>query len=70
MNNQVETIHQMINRHKLVVYKNAAINKKAEVGPKAFYKNALEVIKYYRSANSHNVPTIQAYCNLMGFSSY
>lgn len=68
MNNN--TIDEIINRHKLVVYKNAAINRKLEVGSKAFYKDALETIKYYKSVNSHKVNTIQAYCNLMDFSSY
>lgn len=48
-------------------YKNAAINAKVRLGASNFYKNALETIRYYKNANSHNVPTIQAYCNLMGY---
>jgi hypothetical protein len=65
----MKTIDQMINRQKMVVYKNAAINAKMRLGASNFYKAALETIRYYKNANSHNVPTIQAYCNLMGYSS-
>ncbi len=68
--NNTNAIDELINSHKLVIYKNAAINRKIEVGPKAFYTDAIETIKYYKSVNSHKVDTIQAYCNLMGYSSY
>ena len=55
---------------KRVAYRNAAINAKLRVGSSCFYKEALEVIKYYKSVNSHRVDTIQGYCNLMGYSTY
>jgi hypothetical protein len=62
-------IQNYINHIKQVAYKNAAINTKVNIGPKAFYSQALEAIRHYRHANSHNVPNIQAYCNMMGYSS-
>jgi len=68
--NYTETIDQMISRHTMVVYKNASINAKVRLGASTFYKSALETIRYYRNANSHKVTTIQAYCNLMGYSTY
>jgi len=64
------TTDQWINNCKQVAYHNSAINRKTEESPIEFYRKALEVIKYYRIANSHNVPTIQAYCNLMGYSTW
>ena len=62
------TTDQFIQHGKQVCYKNAAINAKQRIGSANFYKQALETIKYYQTANSHKVPTIQAYCNLMGYS--
>ena len=69
MKTQTE-INQFIYNSKRVIYANAAINAKVIIGSQKFYKDAIEVIKYYKNANSHNVPTIQAYCNMMGYSSY
>jgi hypothetical protein len=57
-----------IENSKKAAYKMAAINAKVSIGPKRFYADALEVIMYYKTANSHKVPTIQAYCNFMGYS--
>jgi hypothetical protein len=67
---KTSSLNNFINNCKKAVYANAAINAKSELGPKRFYSEALEVIRYYKSNNSHNVPTIQAYCNLMGYSTY
>jgi hypothetical protein len=64
----MRSINEKINHLKLVAYKNAAINTKQSIGADVFYKNAIETIKYYKSCNSHKVNTIQAYCNLMGYS--
>jgi hypothetical protein len=61
-------IQNDISRINQVAYRNAAINAKAKIGPASFYSSALEAIRHYRHANSHNVPSIQAYCNLMGYS--
>ena len=65
----MNTIDNFIFHSKEVVYRNAAINRKTEVGPAQFYKDALELIRYYKGVNSHKVTTIQAYCNICGFSS-
>ena len=47
-----------------------SINEKINHLKLVAYKNAIETIKYYKSCNSHKVNTIQAYCNLMGYSEW
>ena len=67
----MKTLHeidQFVIHSNNVVYRNAAINRKLEVGPLKFYQDALELIRYYKGLNSHKVASIQAYCNISGFS--
>jgi hypothetical protein len=68
-NNNMTTQEWILNC-KRVAYRNASINRKTQESPQTFYRKALETIRYYKNSNSHNVPTIQAYCNLMGYSTY
>jgi hypothetical protein len=42
-----------------------AINLKTEIGPTEFYKRALEIIRYYKYANSHKVDSITAAANYL-----
>lgn len=65
-----QQIDNYIANCKKAIYYNAAINAKVRLTPQKFYQNALEVIRYYKSVNSHKVDTIQGYCNLMGYSTY